>query len=210
MTKIFKENSSSHHLRTRYKAVGWISGYGAISLSTVHQVKQKLIEKETLSELGSIRSGIEAQLDFFKQISIVLAIVTFLVSTILNPLTFYLQQSLKSVDWTHQARTEIIENRASDMEPDNHENLIATHLNEEVEEYNKELHKLQEAHNWMLFSILFPMLVVFALLFAKYRWLTSAYTCVNEAFKEKERLETAESSRKEKLRQHRETRLRTG
>lgn len=208
MVKEFKERSSSHRLRIRYKANGSIAGFGALTLSTIHQVKARLIEDETLSELGSMRSGIEAQMDFFKQLSIVFAIATFLLSTILNPLTFYLQQSLKSVDWTHQARNEILGIRTSNLKHDERENSIATHLNEEVEEYNSELHKLQELHSTMLSFMLIPLLLVFFLLFARYRWLGSASTCINEAFREKERLLNAESLRIDKLRQYREIKLR--
>lgn len=179
-----------------------------MNLSTAHQVKQKLIESETLSQLGSIRSGVESQLDFFKQISIILAIVTFLISTILNPLTFYLQQSLKSVDWTHQARIGVVETAVSNLEQHERDNYIATYINEEIAEYNSELHKVQKAHYSMLSFILIPLLLIFFLLFAKYKWLGSVFTCVNEAYKEKEKLETAASVRKESFQLQRENRLR--
>lgn len=206
--KIFKENSSSERLKTRYGAEGFISSFGAMNLSTVHQVKQRLIESESLSELGSIRSGIEAQLDFFKQLSIILAIVTFLISTILNPLTFYLQQSLKPVDWIHQAKMGVIETAASNLPESERENYIATHLNIEIEEYTAELHNVQKAHYKMLSFMVIPLIFIFFLLFAKYKWLGSVFTCVNEAFKEKEKIESAVSVSKEISRLQRENRLR--
>lgn len=208
MEERFTKMSSAALLRKVYKANGLIGGFGAISLNTDRDLKRELIAKNSLSQLGSIKSGLVSSIEMFKQLGIMIAIVTFVVTTIFSTLPMYMPQFFKTVDWTHQLHLQSVESATTDMTEEEKQKYIAIKHDEEVKSYNQELNDVQTEHLDMLMIVILPMLGVIALAFFRFKWLLSVQACVNEAYQEKEKFLHEEKDKLRMIRELRESRLR--
>ncbi|GGN99781.1 hypothetical protein [Saccharibacillus kuerlensis] len=205
MEERFREISSTKLLRKSYKATGLAWGFGKISLNTDYRVKKELITENSFSQLGSIKSGLVSSVETFKQLGIVFAIITFLLTTILGTLPMYMPQYFRTVDWTHQVNLLLIEDAISGMSNDEKQKYIIDKHDEEVSSYNQELSDVQNEHYNMLNIILWPIVIIFAVIFFRFRWLLSVQACVNEAYQEKEKIIQEEKEKLQKIKQRRES-----
>jgi len=205
----FKEISSTKLLRKIYKANGLVWGFGKISLNTDYRVKKELITEYSLSQLGSIKSGLVSSVETFKQLGIAFAVITFLLTTILGTLPMYMPQYFKTVDWTHQVNLLLIEDAIAGMSNDEKQKYIIDKHGEEVSSYNQELSDIQNEHYNMLNIVLGPIAVIFAVIFFRFRWILSVQACVDEAYREKGEIIQGEKEKLQISKNRRESILRS-
>lgn len=208
MEERFTEMSSAELIRKVYKANGLIGGFGAIRLNTDKDLKKELISKNSLSQLGSIRAGLTSSIEMFKQLGIIFAVFTFILTTIFSTLPMYMPQFFKTADWTHQLHLQSVESATTDMTEKEKQKYIIDKHNEEVTSYNKELSDVQTEHLDMLMIVILPMLGVITLAFFRFKWLLSVQACVNEAYQEKEKFLQEEKDKLKMIKELRESRLR--
>lgn len=169
--------------------------------------QKKVVQEHSLDEILTLKSGIEAQVEFGKQINLIIAITTFILSTILAPLTFYLQQSIKTVDWKHELRTmvarEDLNNAANAQEKYNILLALVQQIDKDSEDYNIALRELQDQQNYMLAGIIIPFLFLFLIFLMRYKWLSSLSACIRDAYDEKEKLASRIKIRNDEIRRKR-------
>lgn len=187
---LFKKYShASKYLRKEYKITGIILGLGRSNLKELHEAKQNLVKDHSEEELRTLKIDINSHLDANKQVNLVIVIITFLLSTILNIIPFYLQQSIKPVDWIYSAQqiinTQELENYITEKEKIN---FLQKQIESYTKEFNKGLLKIQKMHLSMLNIILLPLFMLFLMFLYRYRWLLSATNCVEEALEERKKL----------------------
>ncbi|WP_017814493.1 hypothetical protein [Paenibacillus shenyangensis] len=173
---------------------------GAISRSQDITLKQKLIQEESFENLGSIHSGIEAQYESMKQISLIVSSAIFFLSTILGVLAFYLQQSMKQIDWTHEiimlkvkAKIELLKNipwfEHSGFFYKAQMGIYDNILKEQNKAYSDVIGGIYTMYLVSILPIFIFFVLFIAFIWSKYSWLSSIHFCVKEAYKLKEKSE---------------------
>ncbi|WP_068779277.1 hypothetical protein [Paenibacillus sp. GM2] len=182
----FKHESASRVLYSHYHATGLLWIFGSISLNNAIRVRKALVQENSLSELIALKSGIETQVEFGKQINLMIAICTFVLSTILAPLTFYLQQSVKPIDWQHELRIMIAKEELAITQNSTEKENVLIRLKEtidkDIKEYQSGLLRLQKHQGNMLVTIIVPFILIFMFVFLRYKWLFSLNACVGDAY----------------------------
>lgn len=187
---LFKNYSyASKYLRKEYKINGIILGLGRSNLKELHEAKQNLVKDHSEQELRTLKIDMNSHLDANKQVNLVIVIITFLLSTILNIIPFYLQQSIKPIDWIYSAQqivnTQELENYNTEKEKID---FLQKQINSYTKEFNKGLLNIQKMHLNMLNIILLPLFILFLVFLYRYRWLLSTTKCIEEALEEKQNL----------------------
>ncbi|KOP64303.1 hypothetical protein AMS62_02810 [Bacillus sp. FJAT-18019] len=166
-------------------------------------VRKRLVRENDLSKIASLKSGIDSQVEFGKQINIIFAISTFILSTILAPLTFYLQQSIKTIDWQHEVRMVVTKEELSIAKNNVEKEAILSKLTDQISEdsdnYHEGLLKMQDLQSKMLLIIFIPLIFIFVAAIMRFKWLLSLSTCVENAFTEKKEQELKSKSRREDI-----------
>ncbi|KOR88295.1 hypothetical protein [Paenibacillus solani] len=199
----FKHETASKVLKVDYNANGFLWMFGSISLDTEINVRKRLVRENDLSKIASLKSGIDSQVEFGKQINIIFAISTFILSTILAPLTFYLQQSIKTIDWQHEVRMVVTKEELSIAKNNVEKEAILSKLTDQISEdsdnYHEGLLKMQDLQSKMLLIIFIPLIFIFVAAIMRFKWLLSLSTCVENAFTEKKEQELKSKSRREDI-----------
>lgn len=198
----FKHDSASRQLRKVYGANGWIGGFGAISLNTATEVQDKLVKECTIEQIGQLKTGLGAQVEFMKQLNLILSITIFVLTLIITPVNFYIQQSMKTIDWKHEIRSLVVREELN-LAKDGGERAkilldYANQIKIDEKDYNQSLSNLQDQFYSMLRIIAITFLVPFIFLFFRYRWLLSAHAYLEDALKLKE---SKQKKKQESLRQ---------
>ncbi|OMD43534.1 hypothetical protein [Paenibacillus odorifer] len=157
-----------------------------------------------MSEIGTLKSSIESQVEFSKQLSVILSIIIFTLTTILAPLSFYLQQSIKTADWKHEVNMSLLKDSLGKAKEGPNlkvaQEQIVDQVQKDAQVYNDSLLELQDQHNDLLVKIITPVLVFFISLLLRYKWLSSLSGCVSAAYIEKEKMIDIENEKRDELR----------
>lgn len=192
--------TASRYIRRKYAAEGRVAGFGSVSVKITFNLKKRLVNDHSLEELSSLKSALSSQLEFLKQFNLVITVVTFVIATIFNPLIFYLQQHMKVIDWTHNAKVMILSEKLKFISKlEEKEKLIAEDLLSEVKSYQDEVLNLQHQHTTLLLRFFIYMIPIFVLFLMRYKWLSDISACVTEAYEEKKRLDDSEKKRLEQF-----------
>lgn len=190
MSRHFKYDSPSEQLRKVYGANGQIGGFGSISLNTAIEVQDKLLKECTIEQIEKLKTGLAALVEFLKQLNLILSITTFILTLMISPITFYLQQSFKTVDWKHEIRALVVREELNLAKGENERGKILLEYVNQIEadekDYNKALSDFQNQFYFILQILIYPLIFVFILLFLRYRWLLSAHAYLEDAHKMKE------------------------
>ncbi|GGJ11662.1 hypothetical protein [Paenibacillus hunanensis] len=189
------------YLRKKY-GVGKILnlGLGSISPKEDLQLKHSLIKQESYQTLASIHSGIESKYEFMKQVGLLLTVIIFLLTTMLGGLTFFMQQSMKNVDWSHdvimldlKAQSDLLESHEWLKDPvalySAKHKLYKDSINEQIDSYNIGLINIYHQYLFSLISVLLVVVLIVFLTWFRYMWISSIHFCVKEAYKQKEKIE---------------------
>jgi hypothetical protein len=197
----FKYESASRVLRKDYGANGFFWIFGSISLNAAIRVKNSMIQNNSLNDIAVLKSGIDSQVEFGKQVNLILTICTFILTTILAPLTFYLQQSVKTIDWNHELKILVAKEELAEARNETEKNKILLELinqvNKDAKDFHEGLNKLQDQQGNMLAAIVVPFLFAFILVLLRYKWLLSLSSCVGRAYEEKKEQKSKSSARRE-------------
>ncbi|WP_342419486.1 hypothetical protein [Paenibacillus sp. FSL H8-0168] len=200
----FKAGSAGRHIRLEYGANGHFMALGSISLETFSKVRKKLVNEATIEEIRDLRAGIASQVKFSQQLTLILAITSFILTFALSPITFYLQQFSKTIDWTHEYIVILHKEKLQNINSiEEKEQYLSDELKKEKTNYNAELSKLQDAHLEEISKIIAPLVLIFAALIYRNKWLYSLEQCINEAFIEKSELLKKTKEQREKVLQER-------
>lgn len=187
----FKYSSASRYLLMKHGATGSLFGFfGAISLNTSLELKRKLKETHTnLEDLGTIKSVLSAQAETAKQINLIWAIITFVLSAVLSPTVFYLGMALKPIDWQHESKMYIYKEALKSTESlDEQAEYLSKAISDDALEFTKQLKILQETQGRVIVILSIILLVGFCILFLRYQWINSLKECVDNVFAEQENL----------------------
>ncbi|CAJ1315887.1 hypothetical protein [Paenibacillus nuruki] len=198
--KLNDEATATKYLREQYKVGNYFNlGFGAISKKQDLLLKTELIQKESFENLSSIHSGTEAKYEFMKQLGLIITVIIFLITTLFGTLSFYLQQSMRNIDWTHEtimlemkAKADLLDSsewlkEPSDLYKAKYE-LYNENLLQQIASFNDQLTIVYKLHYRLTLAILIFLAISFNLVWLKYSWLSSIHFCVKEAYKQKEKL----------------------
>lgn len=206
----FKYASASRQIRKQYsrKLEGGFP-FWSISLNDSEIIKENLINDCSLSDIRTLKSSIQSQLDFAKQLSLIITITTFFLTFIFSPLTFYLQQSTKAYDWQHDAIMTIVKEEMSEIEDkDKRQNFLLNSTKSLIEKQNEDWKKVEDFHYLQLAIILIPSIAFFLILLFRFKWISSLSECINQTLEEKTIQERKESDLLSKIQIERETIIR--
>ncbi|MNW41915.1 hypothetical protein D3C74_190700 [compost metagenome] len=102
MSEFSGKGPASRYLKGKYDLKPSI--FGDISMEKGEIFKRKLIADHTYDELKAIKTSINVQTSSGQSLGVIMAIISLFFSTALMPLTFYLQQSVKPIDWWHETK----------------------------------------------------------------------------------------------------------
>ncbi|KJD45623.1 hypothetical protein [Paenibacillus terrae] len=194
-----KAGAAGRHIRLVYGANGHFMALGSISLETFRKVRKKLVRNTTFKDLRDLRAGISSQVKFSLQLTMIIAITSFIITFAISPMTFYLQQSSKTNDWTHEYLVLIHKEKLQEIESiTGKEDYLKDALENERTSYITELSKLQRVHIRAISLVIVPIMLIFSTLIYRNKWLYCVEQCVNEAFEEKKELLEKKKERREK------------
>ncbi|WP_458121995.1 hypothetical protein [Paenibacillus sp. Z6-24] len=194
--------SASDYLRRKYRVGKFLNQeLGSISKNQDLFLRRKLVQVETFENLRSIFSGIEARYESMKQLNLIVTIALFFVTILLGNFSFYLQHTMKQVDWAHEMAMLKLKAKIDLFKTIPVLGEKGYLYNAEISAYTESLNKQSSSYidllgdiNSIYFLIISVILLYLAFfIFGKwyqYLWVSSIYACVKEAYKQKEKIKT--------------------
>ncbi|UKS30062.1 hypothetical protein LOZ80_14435 [Paenibacillus sp. HWE-109] len=158
-----KCRSASKYLRKRNE-LGLI-GHGGIDLGKLYEMKNDLVINHDIKQMRSIKLGINAQLEVYKQINIIIPIFIFILTMVFTLSNTFTGFAFKAIDFV----------------PRSDDNYL-----EIMNAYKNAVKSSFDSNSVSLSYIAAFLIIVFIFYIMRFRWIIFLNNAVNEAVIEKE------------------------
>lgn len=165
---ILEYSSASRFIRKNYK----VGSIGLLKLGEMKDVKKGLIYSLSLSDIRNLKASINAQLELYKQVSVIVSVAVFIMTALLT----FLKSSTK-------AYGDYLISSNGGKDPDM-QYYIANQVN---------------SMDYISILILYTIILILVMLyFSRFKTIASLKYIIDEAYEEKKNIEEKKGKRREK------------